>query len=643
MTHYLGELPTFHNAKQSSRNNPTSSSHHPGSFHRLDIHPSPPRHRHSVLVAGAPLVDNPFSNNTWTTRPCAWKFVEMIGFFTLFPIRLVIILVAALVILPPSLFLLRLCRCFDSPPPSHAADSVDDYAVPHSCGRRLFLFPVRLLARIALWCLGVWWIDYVERPGCAQSTGEIKVLVANHCAFIDAIWAFFWAAPMVVAKEELVTLPIINSVIIGIQGIFVKRNDPLDKKKVIVAIKKRTTTQGFPPLLVFPEGTCTNGKMLIQFKKGAFVGGTPVQAVRIEYIHPFISPAAVGDFDSIAALWRLMIQPYVSMRVTLLPLHYPSEAEKKDADRYAATVRANLAKEMNCKMTEHSYDDMFLRMFANAENITLHQNFEAGAMQNLFKLDFEGLKGLLLRFSALDVDKKGYLTKEQVCKAMNVADDDDEAHTIFDFFDTDGTGNIHFAAFVRGISLLSDKLEDVDRLRLAFHILDRDSTGRVKLSDLTIFLDEAIEARRRLSQISEGQVGDTQRRQSSASSVGLSLQQQQLQEEKDMIEKQSKLMGQLEQESKQASNNNDSATATAADARTKREKGGEQDEGAVDNPRPRLVRSLSLVECFEAMDADKDGAVTYEEFLQFVNARNGLDTHIIQSVKNLASKLHTPN
>jgi len=107
----------------------------------------------------------------------------------------------------------------------------------------------------------------------------------------------------VVAKEELITFPVINSVIIGIQGIFVKRDDPLDKKKVIVAIKRRTTTEGFPPLLVFPEGTCTNSKVLIQFKKGAFVGGVPVQAVRVQYWSPYVNPAAVGDFDSVAALW----------------------------------------------------------------------------------------------------------------------------------------------------------------------------------------------------------------------------------------------------------------------------------------------------------------------------------------------------
>ncbi len=37
------------------------------------------------------------------------------------------------------------------------------------------------------------------------------------------------------------------------------------------------------PLLLFPEGTTTNGRYLLPFKTGAFLAGEPVQPVVIRY------------------------------------------------------------------------------------------------------------------------------------------------------------------------------------------------------------------------------------------------------------------------------------------------------------------------------------------------------------------------
>ena len=39
----------------------------------------------------------------------------------------------------------------------------------------------------------------------------------------------------------------------------------------------------YPPLLIFPEGALTNGKVLIQFRAGAFDAEVPVTPVVIEY------------------------------------------------------------------------------------------------------------------------------------------------------------------------------------------------------------------------------------------------------------------------------------------------------------------------------------------------------------------------
>lgn len=41
----------------------------------------------------------------------------------------------------------------------------------------------------------------------------------------------------------------------------------------------------FPRMLLFPEGTTTNGKVLISFQLGAFIPGHPIQPVIVRYPH----------------------------------------------------------------------------------------------------------------------------------------------------------------------------------------------------------------------------------------------------------------------------------------------------------------------------------------------------------------------
>ena len=42
---------------------------------------------------------------------------------------------------------------------------------------------------------------------------------------------------------------------------------------------------------------------------------------------------------------------------------------------------------------------------------------------------------------------------------------------LFHFFDNDDSGHIEFPEFIRGVALLSQNVDDVDRLKLAFATL----------------------------------------------------------------------------------------------------------------------------------------------------------------------------
>lgn len=62
----------------------------------------------------------------------------------------------------------------------------------------------------------------------------------------------------------------------AIDSIFIPRaGTPEEREKVIEVIKERQeiieTTGKFTQLLIFPEGTTTNGSSVVKFKKGALI------------------------------------------------------------------------------------------------------------------------------------------------------------------------------------------------------------------------------------------------------------------------------------------------------------------------------------------------------------------------------------
>lgn len=50
-------------------------------------------------------------------------------------------------------------------------------------------------------------------------------------------------------------------------------------------IQRKASSDRFPRVLLFPEGTTTNGRILMSFQLGAFIPGYPIQPVIVRYPH----------------------------------------------------------------------------------------------------------------------------------------------------------------------------------------------------------------------------------------------------------------------------------------------------------------------------------------------------------------------
>uniref|UniRef100_A0A3Q1FHJ0 Phospholipid/glycerol acyltransferase domain-containing protein n=1 Tax=Acanthochromis polyacanthus TaxID=80966 RepID=A0A3Q1FHJ0_9TELE len=117
------------------------------------------------------------------------------------------------------------------------------------------------------------------------------------------------------------------------QSVLVSRKDPESRKKAVAQLNERLTSRGYwPQMLMFPEGTTTNGRALIKFKPGAFLAGVPVQPVLLRYPNKLVSE---------------------SIGVTFLPVYNPSPEERSDPKLYADNVQKLMAKALGVPATDY--------------------------------------------------------------------------------------------------------------------------------------------------------------------------------------------------------------------------------------------------------------------------------------------------
>ena len=86
-------------------------------------------------------------------------------------------------------------------------------------------------------------------------------------------------------RLKLITSYMVSALTKFTQPIFVRREDPNSRQHAIQEIQRRAQSKGkWPQILIFPEGTCTNGTALISFKPGVtLVLGNCVLTIAFEW------------------------------------------------------------------------------------------------------------------------------------------------------------------------------------------------------------------------------------------------------------------------------------------------------------------------------------------------------------------------
>ena len=75
----------------------------------------------------------------------------------------------------------------------------------------------------------------------------------------------------------------------SVRAIFVSREDPESRAKSAIELQRRVNDKRlWPNVLICPEGTTTNKKVMLKFKLGAFLPKLPVQPILIKYSNKLV-------------------------------------------------------------------------------------------------------------------------------------------------------------------------------------------------------------------------------------------------------------------------------------------------------------------------------------------------------------------
>ncbi|XP_071705971.1 lysophospholipid acyltransferase LPEAT2-like [Rutidosis leptorrhynchoides] len=305
----------------------------------------------------------------------------------------------------------------------------------------------RLCTRGILFAFGYHWIKRKGKPAPRETA---PILVSNHVSYIDPIFFFYELFPTIVASESHDSMPFVGTIIRAMQVIYVNRFSHQSRKHAVNEIKRKASSDRFPRLLLFPEGTTTNGRLLISFQLGAFIPSYPIQPVVVRYPHVHFDQSW-GHISLGRLMFRMFTQFHNFMEVEYLPVVTPSENHKENAVRFAKKTSTAMARALNVVQTSHTFVDyMILSKAADSgqENPSLFV-VEMAKIQELYHLSSSDALDFLDIFLSMNPDSSGNVNLQGFSKVLRLKPCGLSVK-IFEFIDVSRNGKLTFKEFLVG-------------------------------------------------------------------------------------------------------------------------------------------------------------------------------------------------
>jgi 1-acyl-sn-glycerol-3-phosphate acyltransferase len=110
---------------------------------------------------------------------------------------------------------------------------------------------------------------------------KFTTVISNHICWADIMYLLSKMSSSFVAKDSVKKIPLIGYISSAFKTLYINRTSPNSRKEIIQEIQNRqndyVSGKSLMPICLYPEGTTSNGRSLISFKKGAFYTLTPIK------------------------------------------------------------------------------------------------------------------------------------------------------------------------------------------------------------------------------------------------------------------------------------------------------------------------------------------------------------------------------
>ena len=213
---------------------------------------------------------------------------------------------------------------------------------------------IRLGCRLILFVCGFMWV-FTN----GQYDGRATILLGTHHSVWDSLWLIWYCGASQTAKVELFKTTLISGYLTALDSLSIDRWSRKGRAEALEAIRRRAHCANTYPLLIFPGAVCSNCRELIEFKRGAFEPGVPIQPVGIAY------PARHFDLThSRWPLWdmyRTMCQLVNFMTVTFLPIQFPDDEDKAHPAEWMRRVRETMGRSLDMQLVPYNYEAEYIR------------------------------------------------------------------------------------------------------------------------------------------------------------------------------------------------------------------------------------------------------------------------------------------